>query len=121
LMKIVFQLLIIVFFSTTVFSQDITDTIALKQSLENATAAIRNAFEKGDAALVAQLHSPDVIKYFGGNNVIVGRDAVEKGAREWFQHSKVEFIGNTVENTEFIGKIAIQTSIFSIKTTPKSD
>ncbi len=118
-MKILFQLLIIVCFSTTAFSQDITDTTALKQSLENATAAIRSAFEKGDATLVAQLHSPDVIKYFGGNNVVVGRDAVEKGAKEWFQNSKVEFTENTVENTEFVGKIAIQTSIFSIKTTPK--
>ena len=26
------------------------------------------SFEKGDAALVGRLHSPDVIKYFGGNN-----------------------------------------------------
>jgi len=118
-MKTIFQLLIIVFFSTSVHSQDITDSVALRQSLDKATAAIRNAFEKGDAALVARLHSPDVIKYFGGNNVIVGRDAVEKGARDWFQNSKVEFIENTVENTEFVGKIAIQTSIFSIKTTPK--
>ena len=118
-MKTIFQLLIILCFSTTACSQDITDTTVLKQSLEKATAAIRSAFEKGDAALVAQLHSPDVIKYFGGNNVIIGRDAVEKGAREWFQNTKVEFIENTVENTEFVGKIAIQTSIFSIKTTPK--
>ena len=119
-MKTIFQLLIIVFFSNSVHSQDITDSVALRQSLDKATAAIRNAFEKGDAALVGQLHSPDVIKYFGGNNVIVGRDAVEKGARDWFQNSKVEFIENTVENTEFIGKIAIQTVIFSIKTTPKN-
>ena len=119
-MKTIFQLLIIVFFSTSVHSQDITDSVALRQSLDKATAAIRNAFEKGDAALVARLHNPDVIKYFGGNNVIVGRDAVEKGARDWFQNSKVEFIENTVENTEFIGKIAIQTVIFSIKTTPKN-
>ena len=119
-MKTIFQLLIIVFFSTSVHSQDITDSVALRQSLDKVTAAIRNAFEKGDAALVGQLHSPDVIKYFGGNNVIIGRDAVEKGARDWFQNSKVEFIENTVENTEFIGKIAIQTVIFSIKTTPKN-
>jgi ketosteroid isomerase-like protein len=118
-MKILFQLLIIICFSTTAFSQDITDTTVLKQSLEKATAAIRSAFEKGDATLVAQLHSPDVIKYFGGNNVVVGRDAVEKGAREWFRNSKVEFIESTVENTEFVGNIAVQTSIFSIKTTPK--
>lgn len=118
-MKRIFQLLIILFFSTSAYSQDITDTTTLRQSLEKATAVIRSAFEKGDAALVAQLHSPDVIKYFGGNNVIVGRDAVEKGAKEWFQNSKVAFTENTVENTEFVGKIAIQTSIFSIKTTPK--
>jgi ketosteroid isomerase-like protein len=118
-MKTIFQLLIIAFFSTNAWSQDVTDTIALKQSLEKATAVIRSAFEKGDAALVARLHSPDVIKYFGGNNVIIGRDAVEKGARDWFQKAKVEFVENTVEHTAFIGKIAIQTVIFSIKTTPK--
>jgi ketosteroid isomerase-like protein len=118
-MKTILRFLIITFFSTNAYSQVITDTTVLKQSLEKATAAIRSAFEKGDAALVARLHSPDVIKYFGGSNVIIGRDAVEKGAREWFQNSKVEFIENTVENTEFVGQIAIQTSIFSIKTTPK--
>jgi len=118
-MKTIFKLLIILFFSTNAYSQDITDTTILKQSLEKVTAAIRSAFEKGDASLVAQLHSPNVIKYFGGNNVIIGRDAIEKGAREWFQNTKVEFIGNTIENTEFFGKIAIQTVIFSIKTTPK--
>ena len=61
-MKTIFQLLIIAFFSTSAYSQDITDTTSLRQSLEKATAAIRSAFEKGDAALVAQLHSPDVIK-----------------------------------------------------------
>ena len=88
-MKTFFQLLIIVLFSTNTHSQDITDTTVLKQSLEKATAVIRSAFEKGDAALVAQLHSPNVIKYFGGNNVIIGRDAIEKGAREWFQNTKI--------------------------------
>jgi len=118
-MKTIFQLLVIVFFSAYAFAQDMTDSVALRQSLDKATAAIRNAFEKGDAALVGRLHSPNVIKYFGGNNVIVGRAVVESAAREWFQNSKVEFVENTVENTEFIGKIAIQTVIFSIKTTPK--
>jgi ketosteroid isomerase-like protein len=119
-MKSAFLLTGIVLFSTIAYSQDITDTAALRQSLEKATAAIRSAFEKGDPVLVAQLHSPTVIKYFGGNNVIIGRDAVEKGAKDWFQNSKVEFIENTVENTEFVGKTAIQTTIFSIKTTPKT-
>ena len=119
-MKIIFQLAAILFLSANAFSQEITDTVALRQSLDKATAAIRKAFENGDAVLVGKLHSPNVIKYFGGNNVIVGRDAVEKQARDWFQNSKVEFIENTVENTVFVGNIAIQTVIFSIKTTPKN-
>ena len=119
-MKIIFHLAAILFLSANAFSQEITDTVALRQSLDKATAAIRKAFENGDAALVGQLHSPNVIKYFGGNNVVVGRDEVEKEARDWFQSSKVEFIENTVENTVFVGNIAIQTVIFSIKTTPKN-
>jgi ketosteroid isomerase-like protein len=119
-MKIIFQLAAILFFSANAFSQEITDTIALRLSLDKATAVTRKAFENGDVVLVGQLHSPKVIKYFGGNNVIVGRDAVEKGARDWFQSSKVEFVENTVENTVFVGNIAIQTVIFSIKTTPKN-
>jgi ketosteroid isomerase-like protein len=119
-MKMISILFMGVFAFTKAWSQDITDTVVLRQSLDKATAAIRAAFEKGDAALVGQLHSPDVIKYFGGNNVIIGRDAVEKGAREWFQNSNVEFVGNIVESTSFVGKVAIQTSIFSIKTTPKA-
>jgi ketosteroid isomerase-like protein len=119
-MKIIFQLAAILFLSANALSQEITDTVALRQSLDKATAAIRKAFENGDAVLVGQLHSPNVIKYFGGNNVIMGRDAVEKQARDWFQSSKVEFIENTVENTVFVGNIAIQTVIFSIKTTPKN-
>lgn len=120
-MKTIFQVLIIAIFSTNAYSQDITDTIVLKQSLEKATAAIRSAFEKGDATLVARLHSPEVIKYFGGNNVIVGREAIEKGAGEWFKNSKVEFIENTVENTEFVGKLQYRHQFFQSKQRQKTE
>jgi ketosteroid isomerase-like protein len=119
-MKTVVQLFLTLFFSISTYSQAKIDTSALLQSLEKATAAIRTAFEKGDAHLVGQLHSPDVIKYFGGNNVIIGKDAVEKGARDWFKTAKVEFVENTVENTEFFGQLAIQTVIFTIRTTSKN-
>jgi ketosteroid isomerase-like protein len=106
-------------FSVNAYAQTCTDSPALRQSLDKATAAIRDAFERGDAAMVARLHSPNVIKYFGGNHVVVGRDVVEQQARDWFKTSKVEFVENTVENTCFVGNIAIQTVIFAIKTTPK--
>ncbi|NIG55878.1 DUF4440 domain-containing protein [Chitinophaga sp. Cy-1792] len=119
-MKTLLLSLFFILSTTIVYSQTSTDTIALRQSLEKATAAIREAFEKGDAAMIGRLHSPDVIKYFGGNNVITGRAAVEKGAADWFRNAAVSFIENTVENTTFAGNIAIQTVIFSIKTTPKN-
>ena len=119
-MKTVFQTFFLFSFSICAYSQEAADTTAMFQSLERATATIRKAFENGDAALVGKLHSLNVIKYFGGTNVTIGREAVEKGARDWFQSGKVEFLENTVENTEFFGSVAIQTVIFSIKTTPKN-
>lgn len=119
-MKKIHLLLIIVCFLNIAYSQEKKDSTLLKESLDKATAAIRHAFEEGDATLVGRLHSLHVIKYFGGNNITIGREAVEKGARDWFKNGKVQFIENTVENTAFIGNVAIQTSIFSIKTIPKT-
>lgn len=119
-MKKIFFLLVVMFFSINAYAQNCTDSAALRQSLDKATAAIRDAFSRGDAVMVARLHSPNVVKYFGGNNVVVGRDAVEKQARDWFKQSKVEFVENTVENTCFVGNVAIQTVIFAIKATPKN-
>jgi ketosteroid isomerase-like protein len=101
-------------------AQSDANSDAERQSLDKATAAIRSAFEKGDAALVAQLHSPDIEKYFGGANVVVGREALEKGLRDWFRSSRVEFIENKVESTAFVGRTAVQTVIFAIKSTPKN-
>jgi ketosteroid isomerase-like protein len=118
-MKTILPLFIMAFFSIHVNGQKINDSTE-SASLDKATAAIRDAFEKGDAALVAKLHSPDIVKYFGGNNVVVGRAALEKGLKNWFQEAKVEFIENTVESTVFNGRIAIQTGIFTIKTIPKN-
>ena len=119
-MKKTFLLFAIALLSINVYAQNNTDPLALRQSLDKATAAVRDAYSKGDAARVAQLHSPNVVKYFGGNNVVVGRDAVEQQARAWFEHSNVQFVENTVENTCFVGNVAIQTVIFAIKATPKN-
>ena len=50
-MKIIFQLAAILFLSANALSQEITDTVALRQSLDKATAAIRKAFETRDVEL----------------------------------------------------------------------
>jgi hypothetical protein len=62
-----------------------------------------------------QLHHPNIVKYFGGNNVVTGRDALQKGAESWFKNATVEFVENIVESTVFNAETAIQTCIFSIK------
>jgi hypothetical protein len=59
-------------------------------------------------------------KYFGKDNVVKGRIALQEGLTQWFSGSNIEFIENKVESTVFNGGTAIQTCIFSIKVTPKS-
>jgi hypothetical protein len=71
-MKTTLYLLFIMLFSTHVEAQNLNDSISERESLDNATAAIRDGFKKGDATLAAKLHSPDIIKCFGGNNVVIG-------------------------------------------------
>jgi ketosteroid isomerase-like protein len=80
----------------------------------------QGCFCQGDAALVASLHHPNIIKYFGGNNVVTGRAELQQGLTGWFRDSKIEFVENTVESTMFFGETAVQVSLFSIKSTPKA-
>jgi ketosteroid isomerase-like protein len=118
-MKFIIYFFCIIFFATHVNAQKITDSVAARKSLDKATDAIRAAFAKKDVDLVVQLHSPEIIKYFGGNNVVAGSVALRKSLTDWFSNAKkIEFIENTVESTVFNGGTAIQTVIFAIKTTP---
>jgi ketosteroid isomerase-like protein len=94
------------------------DTSAELSSLATATAAIRDAFARGDIETLVALHSPDIVKYFGGTNVVRGRENFRKGLVSMFRDGRMEFIGNQVESTVFAGNVAIQTSIFTIKHTP---
>jgi len=119
-MKLILLLLSVAFLTADLNAQTSNGTEEEMKSLNKEIAALGEAFAKGDAAMVARLHHPDVVKYFGGNNVVTGRDAVQKGAEEWFKNSTVEFVENIVESTVFNGETAIQTCIFSIKTTPKN-
>jgi len=119
-MKLILLLLSVAFLTADLNAQTSNGTEEEMKSLNKEIAALGEAFAKGDAAMVARLHHPDVVKYFGGNNVVTGRAAVQKGAEEWFKNSTVEFVENIVESTVFNGETAIQTCIFSIKTTPKN-
>ena len=56
-----------------------------RESLERTTRAIRDGFGRGDVSAVVALHHPDVIKYFGGANVVKGRAALEKGLSAMFK------------------------------------
>jgi ketosteroid isomerase-like protein len=91
-----------------------------KQSLDETTAAIRAAFSRGDISAVVALHHPNVVKYFGGDNVVTGRVGLIKQLTGVFRNTKVEFVENTVENTIFNDSTAIQTVIFGIRATPKN-
>jgi len=94
--------------------------IAYRQSLVKTTAAIRDAFGRGDVPAILALHHPDVVKYFGGKNVVKGRIALGKGLTETFKSSKFEFVENKIESTVFNGETAVETGIFTIKVTPKN-
>jgi hypothetical protein len=87
-MKFIACFFCIIFFATHVNAQKITDTVEARKSLDKATDAIRDAFAKKDVELVLQLHSPQIIKYFGGNNVIVGREGLRKQITGWFKSAK---------------------------------
>jgi ketosteroid isomerase-like protein len=119
-MKCIVWLICVVLLTTDVHAQISNGTDEEMRSLGKHITALLEAFAKGDAATVARLHHSGIVKYFEGNNVVTGRDALQKGAESWFKSATVEFVENTVESTVFNGETAIQTSIFSIKNTPKN-
>ncbi len=119
-MKFIVGLICAVLLTTDLHAQISNGTEEEMKSLGKHIAALNKAFATGDAVAVARLHHPNIIKYFGGNSVVTGRDGVQKGAESWFKNATVEFVENIVESTVFNGETAIQTSIFSIKNTPKN-
>jgi len=94
--------------------------MADRQSLERTTQAIRDAFGRGDVAAIVALHRPDVVKYFGGANVVTGREELRRGLLKTFRNTKMEFVEHRLESLVFLGDTAVETSIATIKTTPKA-
>lgn len=91
-----------------------------REALLKTTQAIRDAFGRADVPAIVALHHPDVVKAFGPNNYVNGREALEKGLTQMFQSTRLEFVENRVQSIIFNGDTAIETSIFSIKAIPKN-
>ena len=100
--------------------QSLTGDPTDREALKRTTAAIRDAFTHGDVDAIVALHHPEVIKYFGGNHVVTGREDLRKQLTGWLSATRVEFVENTIESTVFNGETAIETSIFSIRSVPKN-
>src|SRR3954468_22304351 len=105
-MKIYFYFLV----SALSFVRCIAAVSEDRDALLKTTAAIRDGFGRGDVAAIAALHHPEVVKYFGGSNIVIGRAALVKGLAEVFKTARMEFIDNEVESTIFCGDTVIETS-----------
>ncbi len=91
-----------------------------QESFSKTRDALHEGFAKGDVEAVLDLHHPDVAKYFGGKNIINGREELKKQLTDLFNYAKTEFIQNEIESTIFNGDAAVETSIFGMRLTPKN-
>ena len=69
---------------------------------------------------MVQLHHPEVMKFFGGSNIVSGEAGLRKQLTNIFHYAKVEFVKNDIESTVFDGSTAIETSLYGIRTIPKN-
>ena len=91
-----------------------------QETFEKTKALILEGFAKGDVNAVLAMHHPDVVKYFGGKNIVVGSEGLKKQLTDMFSYAKTEFIENNIESTVYNGDAVIETSIFAIRTIPKN-
>src|SRR3954466_2680802 len=91
-----------------------------QESFDKTKALIQEGFSKGDVKAVLALHHPEIVKYFGGKNVVTGIEGLRKQLTDLFSYAKTEFIENNIESTVYNGDAVIETSIFAIRSTPKN-
>ncbi len=99
---------------------DKDDSADDRRALRSTTEAIRKGFAKGDVSAVLALHHPDIVKYFGGKNIVTGREGLKKQLTDLFNYANVEFVQNDIESTIFNGNSVIETSLFGIRLVPKN-
>jgi|SRR5215472_6387737 len=91
-----------------------------RELLQKTSESIRAAFARGDVAAVMAYHHPDVIKALNFHRYLTGRDAVEADLRGTLQQFNLEFEENHVESLLIQGDTAVEQTVFTIKSTPKS-
>ena len=91
-----------------------------RETFDKTKALILEGFTKGDVKAVLALHHPNVVKYFGGKNIVTGTEGLRKQLTDMFNYAKTEFVENNIESTIFNGDAVIETSIFAMKFIPKN-
>src|ERR1700754_1214078 len=91
-----------------------------RESFDKTKELILEGFSKGDVKAVLALHHPDVVKYFGGKNIVTGIEGLKKQLTDMFSYGKTEFIENNIESTVFNGDAVVETSIFAMRLIPKN-
>ena len=59
-----------------------------RESFDKTKALILEGFAKGDVKAVLALHHPDVVKYFGGKNIVTGTEGLRKQLTDMFSMRK---------------------------------
>jgi ketosteroid isomerase-like protein len=119
-MKVLTYLIVTISLITGCQSSPATLTAADRESFSKTLDAFKSAFANGDVQAILALHHPDIVKYFGGDNVVKGLGQLGKGLTQTFQVSKLEFAENKLENTLYVNGTIIETRIFMVKITPKN-
>ena len=91
-----------------------------RESFEKTKAAIQDGFARGDVKAVLALHHPDVVKYFGGKNIVTGIEGLRQQLTDMFSNAKTEFIENKIESTIYNGDAVIETCVFAMRAIPKN-
>ena len=95
-------------------------TNADRESLEQTSAAIRDAFARGDVPAIMSYHHPHVAKSLNYGHLLNDRDAVEADITALLKRYTVEWKENNVRSLFIQGDTAVELTDFTIQGTPKS-
>jgi ketosteroid isomerase-like protein len=82
---------------------------------------IRGAYAKGDTAAILRYHHPEVIKALSFTTILKGRKAVAEDLARNAELFHLEFTEHKVESLLIQKETAVETSVFTLKGTPKGE